>query len=48
MSTYHEDLSAWAATQAALIRQGRLAETTFPPAFPFRADQVLDPAFLPE
>jgi len=25
MSRYHEDLSAWAATQAALIRAGRLA-----------------------
>jgi len=33
---------AWATAETGL------AETTFPPACPFRADQVLAPAFLPE
>ncbi|WP_296697515.1 DUF29 family protein [Thiocapsa sp. UBA6158] len=49
-STYDADFYAWANTQAALLRSGRIdqadiehiAEETFPPACPFTIEQILN------
>jgi hypothetical protein len=53
MQGYEQDFHAWTQRTAALLRAGRFEEADiehvaegFPPASPYRVDQILDEDFL--